>query len=279
MQTGLMQPYIDQAKTIATGFFTKYGIDLVGAFVIFAVGWFLSRWAARAVRRLADRTEHLGPTLAPVLATAARLGVLAVAAVAALNKLGVDTTSLIAALGALGLGVGLALKDTLSDLASGIVILFLRPFDVGEDADINGVEGTITAVDLFETKLTGFDGVPLVLPNKKVREGHIRNYTRAERRRIDYTVGIAYGADVDLAIATIRDVLAADERVLDDPEPIINVTALADSSVNLLVRFNVRPEGWIAVHMDVKRKVKLALDEAGISIPFPQRVVTMVNAA
>lgn len=274
-----MQPYIEQAKAIAIGFFTKYGIDLVGAFLIFVVGWFLAGWAGRAMHRMADRTERLGPTLAPVLATAARLGVLALGMVAALNKVGVDTTSLIAALGALGLGIGLALKDTLSDLASGIVILILRPFEVGEDADINGVEGTVTAVDLFETKLTGFDGVPLVLPNKKVREGQIRNYTRAERRRIDYTVGVAYAADVDVAIETIRNVLAADDRVLADPEPIINVSALGDSSVNLLVRFNVRPTGWIAVHMDVKRKVKLALDEAGISIPFPQRVVTMVDAA
>jgi len=274
-----MQPYLDQAKSLAMGFFTKYGLDVLGALVILIAGWLVARWTSNAVKRFATRTEHLGPTLAPVLATAARLSVLALAIVATLNKLGVDTTSLLAALGALGLGVGLALKDTLSDIASGIVILFLRPFEVGDDADINGIEGTITAVDVFETKLTGFDGVPITLPNKKVREGQIRNYSRAERRRIDLQVGVAYGADVDEAIATIRAMLDDDERVIVDPAPIINVTALGDSSVNLLVRFWIPPTGWIPTHMDIRRKIKLALDEAGISIPFPQRVVTMTQAA
>lgn len=272
-----MTPYLDEVKTIAAAMFTKYGFDILGALTILIVGWLLSFWASRAVKRLAERTQHLGPTLAPVLAAAARAGVLAAAGVAVLNKLGVDTTSLLAALGALGLGIGLALKDTLSDIASGIVILFLRPFEVGDDVDVNGLEGTITSVDIFETKLVGFDGVPALLPNKKVREGKIRNYSRAARRRIEITVGVAYGADVDQAIATIRNTLRDDERVLEEPSPIVNVSALADSSVNILVRFWLSPTDWIPNHLDVRRKLKLALDEAEISIPFPQRVVTMVK--
>lgn len=274
-----MDDFFKSVATSASALLAAYGFDLLGALGILLGGWFLSRWASRFARQLADRTSHIGPTLGPVLATTARVGVLVVAAVAMLNKLGVDTTSILAALGALGIGVGLALKDTLSDLAAGIVILFLRPFEVGEDADINGVEGTVTAVDMFETKLTGFDGVPIVLPNKKVREGKIRNYTRAERRRIDLEVGVAYGADINRAIEVIAETLATDERVIDDPAPLINVIALADSSVNLLVRFWLPPDGWIPNHLDVRRKIKLALDEAGINIPFPQRVVTMVNQA
>jgi small conductance mechanosensitive channel len=135
----------------------------------------------------------------------------------------------------------------------------------------------VTAVDIFETKIVGFDGVPALLPNKKVREGQIRNYSRAERRRIEMTVGVAYGADVNEAIQTILRTLSDDERVFDEPEPIVNVSALADSSVNILVRFWISPTGWIPNHMDVRRKLKLALDDAGISIPFPQRVVTMVK--
>lgn len=256
-----------------------YGFDLLGAFAIIVGGWIASRWAHRFAVGLAERTEHLGATLAPVLGTGARVGVLVLTTVAMLNKLGIDTTSIVAALGALGIGIGLALKDTLSDLAAGIVILFLRPFEVGEDVDIAGVEGTIAAVDVFETKIIGFDGVPSVLPNKKVREGQIRNFSRAERRRIDLEVGIAYGADVDAAIEVVKEALAGDERVLDEPPSIVNVVKLADSSVNLLIRYWLPPANWIPNHLDVRRRVKLALDAAGISIPFPQRVVTMVKDA
>jgi len=258
---------------------SEFGLELLGAVAILLGGWVVSRWVGGTVGALANRTDRLGPTLAPVIGKAVRLVVFTIAFVAALAKLGIDTTSLIAALGAVGVGVGLALKNTLSDIASGIVLLMLRPFDVGEDADIGGVEGTIRTIDLFEVKLTGFDGVPIVLPNTKVREGRIRNFSRAARRRIDFEVGVDYAADVDAAIRTIFEMLGEDERVLGDPEPLINVVSLGDSSVNLLVRYWLPPAGWIPAHLDVHRKIKLALDGAGISIPFPQRVLSMRDAA
>lgn len=272
-----MHPYFEEAWASVARFITSSGLSVLSALAIVVVGWIFARWAGRAARRLAERSAALGPTLAPILGKAARLAVVAFIALAALDALGIDTTGMLAALGALGLGVGLALKDTLADLAGGIVLLVLRPFDVGDSVDLGGVEGTIDSIDLFETKLTGFDGVPMMVTNRKVRDGRIKNYSRAASRRVDLEVGIAYEADVDAAVAVLQRMLADDERVLAEPTPLVATTALADSSVNLLVRVWLEPATWFPTSLDLRRKIKLALDEADISIPFPQRDVHVIE--
>jgi small conductance mechanosensitive channel len=272
-----MEPHLKEAWAVLARFGASYGLEIAGALIILVVGWILARWVGRLTRRVAERSEALGATLAPIFAKVARISVTAVAVVAALNKLGVDTTSIIAALGAMGLAIGLALKDTLTDIAGGIEVLVLRPFEVGEDVEVDGSEGTVTAIDIFETKLVGFDSVPIHIPNRKVRASRIRNYSRAAHRRVDLVTGVAYEENVDAAIEVIKGVMAADERVRKEPEPIINVTELADSSVNIVSRVWLDPNGWIVTHWDLRRKIKLALDDADITIPFPQRDVHMID--
>jgi small conductance mechanosensitive channel len=241
--------------------------------VILIAGWVVAGWSTRAVRSAANRSGKLDATLAPLFAKVTRIFVLAITAVMVLDKLGVDTTSIIAFMGAMGIAVGLALKDTISDLASGIVLLVLRPFGVGEAVDIGGEGGVVKGIDLFETKLETFDGIPVVMPNSRVRSGIIKNFTRARRRRIDLGIGVAYEADVVRAIEVVSATLRADERVLADPDILVNVENLGDSSVDLLVRCWTNAEHFLPAKLDLTRAIKLALDDANISIPYPKRDV------
>jgi small conductance mechanosensitive channel len=249
------------------------GLRIIAAAIILIAGWFVARWSTRAVQRASERSGKIDETLAPLFANVTRLFVLAITIVMALDKLGVDTTSVIAFMGAMGIAVGLALKDTISDLASGIVLLVLRPFSVGEAVDLGGEGGVVKRIDLFETKLDTFDGIPIVMPNSRVRSSIIKNYTRAARRRIDLSIGVAYEADVVRAIDVVATTVRADARVLSDPDILVNVEALADSSVNLLVRFWTTAEHFLVAKLDLTKAIKLALDQAKISIPYPKRDV------
>jgi small conductance mechanosensitive channel len=249
------------------------GLRIVAALVILIAGWVVAGWSTRAVSSAANRSGKLDATLAPLFAKVTRIFVLAVTAVMALDKVGVDTTSIIAFMGAMGIAVGLALKDTISDLASGIVLLVLRPIGVGEAVDIGGEGGVVQGIDLFETKLETFDGIPVVMPNSRVRSGIIKNFSRAKRRRIDLGIGVAYEADVVRAIAVVSAALRADERVLADPDILVNVENLGDSSVDLLVRFWTNAQHFLPAKLDLTRAIKLALDDAKISIPYPKRDV------
>jgi small conductance mechanosensitive channel len=186
---------------------------------------------------------------------------------------------LLAALGAFGLAVGLALKDTIADIASGIVLLALRPFEAGDAVSVDGIGGTVQSIDIFQTQLVSFEGVPMMVPNSKVRTARIENYSRAEKRRIDLSVGVAYDANLDEAIEVVKKAMEGDERVLADPAPLVSSEALADSSVNLLVRVWIPPANFMADKLDLLRKVKLELDRAGVEIPFPQRVVHRAGEA
>jgi small conductance mechanosensitive channel len=178
----------------------------------------------------------------------------------------------------MGIAIGLALKDTIADLASGIILLVLRPMSVGEAVDIGGEGGVVKALDLFETKLDTFDGIPVVMPNSRVRAAIIKNYTRAARRRIDLAIGVAYEADVVRAIEVVSATLRADERVLADPDILVEVENLGDSSVDLLVRFWTNAEHFLGAKLELTRAIKLALDEASISIPYPKRDVFLHQA-
>lgn len=255
----------------------EHAVTLGVAVGILVVGFIAARWAASLVRRLAERGD-LSPTLTPVFAKVARVAVLVMALMAALGKLGIDTSGLLAALGAAGLAIGLALKDTISDVASGLVLIALRPFDVGDAVDIAGTLGTVEGIDTFQTRILSFDGVPIVLGNASVRASKIVNYSRAKKRRIDLTIGIGYGDDIGKARAAIEDVLAREARVLKDEAVLVNVTALADSSVNLLVRCWTAPGDFFDTQLDLQRAIKERLDTEKISIPFPQRDVHLFKS-
>lgn len=250
---------------------------ILAGIVILLVGFFVAGWAAKLVGTLCKRSERVDETVTRLLVRTTRLLVITFTLLIALEELGFDTTSIIAFLGAMGLAVGLALKDTIADLAGGIIISILRPIGVGEAGEVAGVLGTIDEIGLFDTRMTTFDGVPVVLPNSKVRGSPIKNFSRAKERRIDLTIGVAYEADVDRAIEIVKGLLEAEPRIKDDPPILINVTELADSSVNLLVRGWTAPADFFDTKLDLTRAIKLALDQADIEIPYPKRSITVTK--
>lgn len=257
----------------------QYAVKVGAALLILIIGWLLAGWAASGVRKLSERSGRISPTLVPLFAKLTRLSLLAVVILSALEKVGVQTSGLFAMIGAAGLAVGLALKDTVADVAAGVVLLVLRPFDVGEAVDVGGTGGIVTAIDIFQTKLTSFDGIPIVLNNSSVRSSIIQNYSRAEVRRIDLEIGISYSDDIGKARAAIEAVLNDDARVLRDPAILVNTVSLGDSAVVLLARFNTKAADFWNAKLDLTRAIKERLDREGISIPFPQRDVHLFQAS
>ncbi len=258
---------------------TTWGLKIVVALALAVLGWLVAAWAAGRVQRLAERSGRVDKTLISVIGKITRLAVLAFVLVAVLDNLGVDTASFLAFLGAAGLAVGLALKDTAADVAGGIVLLILRPFSVGDAVSIGTTGGVVDEIGIFQTTLTSFEGVPIVVPNSKVRTSEIQNFTRAGKRRIDLTIRVSYGADLERVRTVLTDLVRSEVRVLTEPPPLVDVTNLGESSVDVLVRVWTAP----SVHFDTKlalaRAVKQRLDAEGIEIPLPQRVVHTIGSA
>lgn len=254
-----------------------YAVSAGSALAILVVGWIIAGAAAGAVRRLSERSARVSPTLVPLFsrltAVVLRLAVL----LAALEKLGVDTSGFFAVIGAAGLAIGLALKDTVSDVAAGVILLILRPVDVGETASIGGTIGTIDSIDIFQTTLTTPDGIPVVLNNSSVRGAKIENFSRAQLRRADLEIGIGYGDDIGKAQRAIETVLDGDSRVLKDPSYLVNTQTLGDSAVILLVRYTTAAPDFFGTKLDITRAIKEKLDAEGISFPFPQQDVHLIQ--
>jgi small conductance mechanosensitive channel len=252
-----------------------YGLNLIGAIMILLLGWIASGWAARGVRRSLEKAKWVDGTLKPFFASVVRYLILIITVVAVLSQFGVQTTSLIALLGAAGLAVGLALQGTLSNVAAGVMLLFLRPFKIGDFIEVGPQMGTVKEIGLFTTELLTPNNIFISLPNANVWNQTIINYTRNPTRRFDLTVGIDYNDDIDKAIGIVRELIAADERILKEPEPTVGVRALGESSVDLFIRgFCNLPDFW-AAFFDLQKNVKQAFDREGITIPFPQRTVSI----
>lgn len=254
------------------------GLNVVAAVAILIVGWVVAGWAEKVVRSASARNDKLDATLVSVLARVVRALVIVFTIIAVLDRFGVQTASLVALLGAAGLAIGLALQGALSNVAAGVMLLGLRPFRIGDAVDIGGTVGAVEDVGLFVTKMRTFDGVPVFMPNGRIWGNEIKNFSRAERRRIDLTIGVGYGDDLDHALGVLGQIVATEPRVLTEPEPLIKVTALGDSSVDLLVRVWTLPADFLATQMDLTKSIKQRFDAEGISIPFPQRDVHYVPA-
>ncbi len=250
-----------------------YGLDVLGAVAILLAGTFVAGWARRSVLRVLNRAPRVDETLKPVLASIVRYGILIFVLIAVLAQFGVQTTSIIALLGAAGLAVGLALQGTLQNIAAGIMLLFLRPFRVGDYIDAEGLSGTVGEIGLFTTHLRTYDGIYLEAPNAKLWNRAILNYSRVEARRLDIVVGISYDDDIDKAQAALLELMTSDPRANAEPEPQVMVKELADSSVNINLRCWAGAGDYWGLLFDLNKAVKLRLDAEGISIPFPQRDV------
>jgi small conductance mechanosensitive channel len=258
---------------------TTYGLSVVGGVAILIVGWIVAGFVDRAIRRLMGKREKVDPLLAGFVASLAKYLILAFTVVAVLNQFGVQTASMIAVLGAAGLAIGLALQGTLSHLAAGVMIMIFRPFRQGHYIEVAGTGGTVKTVTLFTTELATPDNVQIIVPNGKVWGDVVRNFSHHETRRVDFSLGIGYGDDIDKAIKTVQGVIGKDKRAMKEPEPLIVVGALADSSVNLTIRVWCASADYWGVKFDLTKAFKEALDKASISIPFPQRDVHLYQAA
>ena len=255
----------------------EYGVDIVGASVLLIIGWTVAGWARRGVRHALERVPRMDETLKPFLAKLVWYVIMAFVLVAGLNQFGVQTTSVIAILGAAGLAIGLALQGTLANVASGVMLLFLRPFNIGDYVDAGGIAGTVVEIGLFNTEIKTRKGLCLIVPNKIIWESPITNFSRNPTRRFDITVGISYGDEVNGATDLLMGLLTGDERILDDPEPLAVVEELGDSAVIINLRAWTRAEDFWAAIWDLKKAIKVELEAAGYSIPFPQRDIHIVS--
>lgn len=256
-----------------TAFFITQGMSLIGAVIILVIGFTVAGWAAKRIRKSALKSERFDDTLAPVFGQTVKAVILVVTLLAVLGQFGVETASIIAILGAAGLAVGLALQGTLSNVAAGMMLLILRPFQIGDVIEIAGTLGIVDEIGLFTTEMHSFDNIGIVMPNSRVWGAEIKNLTQFDTRRCDLEFGISYTDDMDKAIGLIKDVLAADDRILEEPETLIAISALGDSSVMIRVRPWTETANLWSLRYDLIKRIKEVFDENEISIPFPQRDV------
>ena len=249
-----------------------WGINLISALVVFVFGRWLARLVVKALSNVMKRAK-VDETLVNFLGNVIYVALLVVVIIAALDRLGVNTTSVLAVFATAGLAVGLALKDSLSNFAAGVMLIIFKPFKVGDFIEAGGTAGTVEEIRIFSTIMRTPDNREITIPNGQIYSGMIINVTARETRRIDLMFGIGYGDDLAKARELIWGVINGDERILKDPEPAVALAELADSSVNIAVRPWVKTADYWAVRSDILEKVKLAFDNNNISIPYPQRDV------
>ncbi|MDX1639327.1 MAG: mechanosensitive ion channel [Balneolaceae bacterium] len=251
----------------------QYGLDVIGALGILVIGWIIANWLSRRVKKMTSKAEKIDDTISPILVKATKITILVITILAVLSQFGVETASILAVLGTIGLAIGLALQGTLSNIASGFMLLVLRPFDVGDAVDIGGTSGVVDEIGLFVTEMHSFNNVAITMPNSQVWGTKIENLTRNETRRVDMEVGIGYDDDIDKAMEVLKDILNQDDRILADPEPLIAVGTLGDNAVVLRVRPWTATENIWPLYHDLTKKIKQRFDEEEISFPYPQRDV------
>lgn len=257
--------------TISTLFLT-YGLSFLTSVAIFLVGRVVAHWVVEWLRKIMEHAK-IEVTLTNFVCNLLYYAALVVVVLTALNNLGIPTTSVIAVLGAATLAVGLALQDSLSNFAAGVMIILFRPFKVGDWLEVAGISGTVESVQIFNTLINTLDNQRVIVPNGHILAGNIVNHSTNPARRIDLVFGIGYGDDLLKAKRILHDILANTPHVLESPAPTVNVLELGDSSVNFAVRPYTHPDNYWTVLFAVTEQVKLRFDAEGITIPFPQRDV------
>lgn len=263
-QTGVQQ---------LSGLAVTYAFSVLGAIILLLVGYFLAGVIERALKSAIGRVPGFDQTLAQFFAKIGRYVVLALFIVMVLGQFGVQTASIIAAIGAIGLAVGLALQGTLQNIAAGLMLLALRPLRVGEYIEAGAVKGTVEDIGLFATRLRTIEGVYILAPNSTLWSEPVYNFNRNKVRRNDLVIGIGYDDDIDLAQKTMLDLAAKDKRILRDPAPSASVSELGASSVSVTLRYWTSAADYLTTRFDMTKAAKLAFDEKGISIPFPQQEI------
>ena len=253
------------------------GIDLGGrilaALIIFIIGKFLINWANRLFATMLQKRK-VDASIQSFLKSIVNITLLVMLFLAVIGKLGIELTSFAALLASVGVAVGMALSGNLSNFAGGVIILVFRPYKVGDYIEAStGASGTVTDIQIFHTVLTTPDNKVIFAPNGAMSGAVVTNYSRKETRRLDFTFGVEYGTDFELAKSIIQEIINKDSRILKDPAPFIELGALADSSVNITVRVWVNASDYWGVNFDMNKNVYATFNEKGISFPFPQLTV------
>ena len=255
----------------------EFGINLVTAIAIFYIGRIVVGLLTRSLRKVMQAQE-IDKTLESFVCNLVRMVLLTFVIIASVSALGIQTTSFIAVVGAAGLAIGLALQGSLSNFASGVLIVLFRPYKVGDWVEAAGVAGTIVEMQILTTVFKTDDNKSIIVPNGQVMNSIIINYSANDQRRVDMVVGVSYDDDLDKVRATLEDLIAADDRILDDPACTIAVAELADSSVNFIVRPWVKSGDYSGVKFDLTEAIKKRFDKEGITFPFPQQDVHLYSA-
>jgi small conductance mechanosensitive channel len=265
-----MQKYLD----IIMNWLSIYSLKVVAAILVLLIGKWLAHKIAKVLSVLLEKNK-IDVTLVGFLHNITYYTLLMVVLIAAAGQLGINTTSFLTIVGAAGLAVGLALKDSLSNFAAGVMLILFRPFRVGDYVNAGGAAGTVQQITIFTTVLNTPDNQRVIVPNGAITSGIITNVSANPTRRVDLVFGIHYDDDISQAKEILFKVLNADARILKEPAPTVAVSELADSSVNFAVRPWVKTGDYWGVYFDLLEKVKAAFDQAGITIPFPQQDVHM----
>src|SRR5210317_796147 len=271
--------------TVVTGWLTsaegglRWAKNVSMFFVILLISWILAKLLGKAVKKAVVKLESASELLRNFIVNIARKTVFVIGFVVALSMLEINIGPLLAAIGAAGFIVGFALQGTLSNFAAGIMILVYRPYDIGDIVDIGGTFGTVEAMTIVSTTLRKLDNQKVIVPNNKIWGDKITNVTGSDQRRVDMVFGIGYSDNIAKAQKILEDILLKHEAILKDPEPVVKVHELADSSVNFVVRPWVETDNYWDVYWDITRAVKERFDAEGISIPFPQSDVHLHQTA
>ncbi len=252
--------------------------NFTSGIIIIVLGFWISGYLARLMRNRLSKIKSFDDTLVPVFASTIRYAILLIAIVAGLGSFGIETTSIIAVIGAAGLAIGLALQGTLSNVAAGVMLLFIRPFKIGDWIETGTVSGTVNEIGLFSTIINTFDNIYISVPNSSIWGSIIVNHSRYNTRRMDLDIGIAYESDLSIAEKALMK-LAADDRVLTDPAPQFLVVDYAASAITVRLRLYADVDTYWPLYWDMMRQIKTALDDANIGIPYPQREVRLITGS
>ncbi len=250
----------------------EYGVRVVGALIILVIGMWVARAIKKGMVRLLQKRQ-VDPTLISFVASLLYVGLQAFVVIAALEKLNIKTASFITILGAAGLAIGLALQGSLSNFASGVLMIIFKPLKVDDFVEAGGSVGVVVEIGIFTTILRSPDNKKVIVPNAQVMGGTITNFNANGTRRIEIMASIAYHDDIDEAKAVLNEIIAADERILKEPAPVVAVSEMGDSSVNIVVRPWVEPVNYWDVFFELTETIKKRFDANDITIPFPQRDV------
>ena len=270
-------PESNEVLSGIVSYISLYSLRILGALVILVVG----RWVAMGLRGLVIRSisrRDVDETVVAFVRNLTYIALMTFVILAALKVLGIQTASFVVVVGAAGLAIGLALQGSLANFAAGFLMLIFRPFKVGDYIEGAGTSGVVEAIEVFTTRLRTPDNKSVIIPNAKLTGDNIINFSANDTRRVDLVIGIGYADDIDKARQVVRDVIAQDARILEDPEPTVAVSELADSSVNFVVRVWTETSEYWNVYFATTESIKKAFDAEGVSIPFPQRDVHLLQA-